>query len=260
MKLFLKIKYNGTAFHGFQAQPNVESVQVTLTKALSILFSTPVNVTGCSRTDAGVHALGYVISVEPKDKTIALGIPVKKIPRAANCVLCDDIAVISAAAVPDDMHPRYDVIKKEYIYRIYDSFIPDPFRKKRVMFYGRSISDEKLEKANTAAKLFEGTHNFASFMARGSKITDPVRTVYAASVDRLGDEVVFKVCADGFLYNMVRIMAGTLLSVAEEKNQPKDIKNIIEAENRRFAGETVPPDGLYLNEVFYNKNIEWCAE
>ena len=264
MKLLLKIKYDGAAFHGFQAQPFARNVQGTLTEKLTQLFAFPVAVTGCSRTDAGVHALGFVVSVEPKNESERgenwCRIPVSKIARAANNLLDPDICVIAAAKAPDGFHPRYDAVGKEYIYRIHDSFIPDPFRRQRVMLYGKSLSAEKIALMNEASGHFVGRHNFTSFMASGSKITEPVRTVRSASVERADDEVVFKVSADGFLYNMVRIMTGTLLAVAEGKITPDGIGEIINARDRSRAGETVCPNGLYLNEVFYKDAVMWEAD
>lgn len=261
MKLLLKIKYDGAAFHGFQAQPAVKTVQTTLTEAFSALFGEKVNVTGCSRTDAGVHALGAVVSVEAAKKNgeceKELPIPVTKVVKAANSVLDGDVAAVGAALVDDGFHVRYDVVKKEYIYRISTSDVPDPFRRGRVMFYRREISDSAFSKMKEAAGYFIGRRDFASFMASGSKVVSTVRNVFSADVERSGDEVIFKVSADGFLYNMVRIMTGTLLSVAEGKISPEKIPEITESKNRSLVGETVCPDGLYLNEVFYRNEIRW---
>ncbi len=261
MKVLLTLKYDGAAFHGFQAQNGVRTVQVTLTETLSKLFGTDVLVTGCSRTDAGVHALGYVVSVEAAKCSVScekqLSIPVNKIVRAANSILPPDIAVTAAATVGDGFHVRYGVLKKEYIYRILQGDVGDPFRRGRVMMYRREISDRALAEMNEAAKMFCGTHDFTSFMASGSKITSAVRTVFSSHVERCGDETVFSVTADGFLYNMVRIMTGTLLSVAEGKISPLEIGDIIKSKDRKRAGETVCPDGLYLKNVYYPEEIRW---
>lgn len=263
MKLLLKIKYDGASFHGFQTQPGLRCVQSTLTETLPRLFGFDVNVTGCSRTDSGVHALGFVVSVDPKDENRRekwCQVPVSKIARAANNLLGDDISVVGAASVSDDFHPRYSALGKSYIYRMYDGFIPDPFRKNRALMIGKDISEKQLGIMNGAAGYFVGRHDFTSFMASGSKITDCVRTVHFAEVKRSADEIVFRVGADGFLYNMVRIMTGTLLDAAFGRIEPEDVAEIITRCDRSLAGETVKPCGLYLEEVFYRENIEWLAD
>ncbi len=249
--------YDGKGFHGFQAQPGLRTVQGELTEKLSRLFGTPVAVTGCSRTDSGVHALGFCATVERKDgKDITL--PISKITYAAPSVLPCEISVVGAFKVDDDFHPRYSVVSKEYVYKIWDSHIVSPFMKGRVLEYKRPISDEAVAKMNEAAEHFKGSHDFTSFMAQGSKIVDAVRCVYKAEVYRDGEGCLcFSVSADGFLYNMVRIMTGTLLAVAEGKTEPSEIPEIIEKKDRNFAGETVPPHGLYLKEVVYPMDIEW---
>ena len=175
----------------------------------------------------------------------------ESVPLAFNSVLPDDIAVIDAKMVASDFHPRYDVKQKEYIYKIWNSPIKDPFCSDRAFHVPKRYTDEVVSKMDLAAQHFCGRHDFSAFMAQGSKIVDAHREVKYASVCREGDLIIFKVCADGFLYNMVRIMAGTLLLVAQGKIDPEDIDRIIEKGDRKNAGSTVPACGLYLNKVEY---------
>jgi len=258
VKYILKIKYIGTAYCGFQCQRNGVAVQNVLTEAAEKVFKCPAAVTGCSRTDSGVHALGFCATVEPKEN---VSIPAGRLHRAFAAFLPDDIAVIGAAEVAEDFHPRYDSKGKNYIYRIWDGLYEDPFEKKRSMRLTPTLTDREILRMKKAAGYFVGKHDFSSFMAQGSKIVDAVRTVHKAEVYREeGGCVVFSVSADGFLYNMVRIMVGTLVDVARGKTEPDDIPEIIASCNRKLAGSTAPPEGLYLNEVFYDESIDWKCE
>lgn len=262
MKLLIKTAYNGADFSGFQFQPDKRTVQGVLTEVFSALYGFEVAVTGCSRTDSGVHALGFCCALSDRyGAGDIMKIPVSKVHRAANNLLPCDISIIGAACVDDDFHPRYNAAGKEYSYKMYDSLAPSPFLAKRALHLPHPSTDEQIDSMNNAAQYFVGTHNFASFMAQGSKITDPVRTVHYARVSR--DEtghISFTVCADGFLYNMVRIMTGTLLDVAEGRKTAQDVPCIIKAKDRALAGATVPPDGLYLNRVLYREHIEFLAD
>ena len=262
MKLLLKIAFDGRNFHGFQAQPGKRTVQGVLTETASALFGEKMNVTGCSRTDAGVHAECFVVAVEPAEaRSEWLKIPVEKFHRAANNVLPGDISVRGAFIVSDDsFHPRYSVVKKEYVYRIDDSVTPSPFLFGRVFRAAHPITDGAFERMSAAAARFVGLHDFTSFMASGSKITDARREVYSASVERREGLIEFKVSANGFLYNMVRIMAGTLTGVAEGRIDPEDVDGIIASRDRSRAGATLPPDGLYLHDVTYPFDIGWLAQ
>lgn len=250
-KILLTIAYDGTNYNGYQLQNDKPTIALMLNQASREAFGFECNVKGCSRTDSGVHALGFRATVEPKDKSNKITVPVSKIPIALNIKLPDDISVTDAVEVNEDFHPRYDVKSKEYIYKIHDSQIPNPFYRNYVLEYGKRITDEGIEKMNEACKCFLGTHEFDSFMSVGSKIEDTKRTVFSTSVKRNGDIVEFSVRADGFLYNMVRIMVGTLLRVEAGKIAPKEVTNIILAKNRNLAGFTAKPCGLYLNFVEY---------
>lgn len=258
MKLLLKIKYDGSGYYGYQSQPGVKTVQGSLTSAVSECFGFPCSVTGCSRTDAGVHALGFCCTVEPTDKRDNwLSIPVGKVHRALASYLPEDISVCGEAEVGDDFHPRYSVISKEYVYKMYDSPASDPFLVKRAWHLKKSISEEGLRIMNEAALGLLGEHDFTSFMASGSKITDAVRNIYSLSVERKGELIELKVSANGFLYNMVRIITGTLVDCAAGVISPRDIPGIISARDRTKSGRTAPPWGLYLNDVRYNCEINW---
>ena len=250
-KVLLTIAYNGHAYFGYQLQNDKPTVALMLNKAAKEAFGFECNVTGCSRTDSGVHALGFCLTVEPKNEQDEITVPVDKVPIAMNIKLPPDIAVLSAKEVEKDFHPRYDVIKKEYVYKIHASRIKNPFYENLALEYGREISDESIEKMTQGAEFFIGTHKFDAFMSVGSKIEDTERTVYEARVERNGDLVEFTVVADGFLYNMVRIMVGTLLWIDSGKILPQDVKAIVSSRKRENAGFTAPSQGLYLKKIYY---------
>lgn len=247
MKYFAKIKYLGTNFHGFQVQPELRTVQGELNSALNQAFGLPCKVTGCSRTDAGVHANEFCLTVECDGGTI----PADKLPVAVAKFLPCDISLFYAEKCSDDFHPRYDVKEKEYLYRILNSRVNDPFAVGRAWFLPRTITDDGLDAMRMAGSHFIGRHDFSSFMAEGSDVEDTVRNVTALNIDRNGDYIEIRISADGFLYNMVRIIVGTLCEVAFGRISPDDISNIIAAKDRSRAGMTAPADGLYLNRVIY---------
>ena len=247
MKYFAKIKYLGTDFHGFQVQPSERTVQGELCAALAEAFGKPCKVTGCSRTDAGVHANEFCLTVECEGGTI----PAEKLPVAVARFLPNDLSLYYAEECSEDFHPRYDVREKEYLYRIVNSPIYDPFDFGRVWFLSRPISDAGLARMREAARHFVGRYDFSAFMSDGSDTEDTVRNVSSLTVDRLGNDIEIRIRADGFLYNMVRIIVGTLTEVAFGKFEPQDIPRIIDSGDRARAGMTAPPEGLYLNRVFY---------
>jgi len=252
MKLFLKIKYLGTDFCGYQVQKERRTVQGELNRAAKELFSYDCDITGCSRTDSGVHANCFCVTVAKKgENDIETDIDVSKIPRAMSAHLPDDIAVVSASLVDSDFHPRYDVKYKEYIYRIYNGNVRDPFEMGRSLYVPQTLDGEAVERMNRAAAHFVGKKDFSAFMAQGSTVESTVRNVIYAEVSREGDIITFKVAADGFLYNMVRIMAGTLISVGLGRTDESEIPGIISSCNRERAGMTAAAHGLYLNKVIY---------
>ncbi|MBQ8837488.1 MAG: tRNA pseudouridine(38-40) synthase TruA [Clostridia bacterium] len=249
MKILLRLKYLGTDFCGWQYQPNARTVQGTLTEAAEKLFGEHSDITGCSRTDSGVHANDFAATVE-LSKT-ANRIPLERIPTAFAPFLPNDISVSSAEAVSDGFHPRYDVKYKEYIYKIHVAPIRDPFLFGRVWHYDRRLLPDAAERMNECATALIGAHDFASFMAAGSKIEDTVRTVKYCTVEQNDDIITVKIAANGFLYNMVRIIAGTLVLAGAGKLDKGGMEKIIASKNRAAAGLTAPPDGLYLNKVIY---------
>lgn len=242
--LLLKISYDGAAYHGWQIQENAITVQEVFQAALHKITGGDEDIKACSRTDTGVHAREFCVSV----KTESL-IPPERMQAALNHYLPENIAVKSCEEVPLDFHARYSCKGKQYTYEIWNSPVRDPFLSGRALHYWYHIDEQKL---NEAAAHYVGTHDFTSFCTLDRREKgDLTRTVTEARVDRLGDKVVFTVAADGFLYNMVRIMTGTLLRVQQGKFSPDDIPKIIQAKDRAKAGPTAPACGLYLNKVYY---------
>ena len=237
----------GTNYCGWQVQPDKPTVQATVQAACEAVFGVPTELTGCSRTDAGVHAAGFVATVRGNLPEI----PASSLPLAINANLPSDIAVIKAAIAPDGFHPRYDAVGKEYIYRIYSSKIRDPFAEQTSWQFAKPIDTEK---ANELCSQFVGKKDFGAFMAAGSKIIDTVREIKYCHALRKNDILEIHICADGFLYNMVRIIAGTVAEKASGR-QLDEIPDIIASLDRAKAGTTAAAKGLTLNRVFYNEEI-----
>lgn len=244
--ILLDIAYNGADFHGWQIQPNAVTVQQTLCDSIEKLTSRRVNLIGCSRTDSGVHANMFICNFQTES-----AIPPDKFADALNCELPDTIVVKRSALVDDSFHSRYDCKGKRYIYRILNSKNKCPFRNRLVYYYPYEINVQTLDET---AKDFMGTHNFSAFCAAGSDVVDRVRTIRNFDVYRHNDEVIFSVEGDGFLYNMVRIMVGTLLDISRGKIDKDSVSRIIQSKNRDNAGVTVPGEGLYLDRVFYDED------
>lgn len=244
--ILLTLCYVGTNYHGWQIQENAITVQSVFQTALSNVIKEDVDIKGCSRTDSGVHANMYCVSMK-----INSDIPCERLKMAMNRFLPSDIAVTSVREVPLDFHARYSCKGKEYIYKIWNASVRNPFLNGRVLHYWYPLDIEKL---NIAAKEYVGTHDFTSFCTLDSRdMGDMIRTVKYFSVEKNGNLVTMKVSADGFLYNMVRIMVGTLIRVSMGKIEPSDIKGIIDEKNRAKAGPTAVAYGLYLNKVFYDE-------
>ena len=263
--MLLTIAYDGSRFHGWQKQPNEITVQGHLEKVMSQLFNREILLSGTSRTDAGVHALGQRASFKAD-----LGIPVEKMALVINNALCaaEDaggyakapVRIVEAVEKPADFHARFNCKSKEYIYRIIDGIGSDESKKDidLSLVFDRNYVYHVKERLNVeamkeAAKLLEGTQDFKSFEAAGSNPRETtVRTIIRAEVVAAEEgEIRFHIQGDGFLYNMVRIITGTLVEVGQGKRSPEEIKDIIEAKDRTRAGHTAPPNGLYLAEVFY---------
>ncbi len=237
------MSYDGTAYHGFQRQENALAIQQVVEECIEKIINQKITISGCSRTDTGVHANEYCFNFI-HDNTITCNGFVK----ALNSRLPDDIAVLSCEEMPDDFHARFNCKAKEYIYKIHNSEIKNPFLNNRAYRYWYPVDDKLLDKE---AQAYVGTHDFNAFCAAGSTKQCTVRTIYYFRVQRDGDIITMTVKGDGFLYNMVRIMVGTLLFVNEGKIKPGQIAEIIESCDRTKAGKTAPPQGLYLNRIFY---------
>lgn len=246
LKVF--IAYNGAAYHGFQRQDNAVTVQEIVEKAIGKLLKTaPPTIYGCSRTDAGVHARRFCFNVHIDSR-----IPCEGFVKGMNTLLPEDIAVLSCEDVPEDFHARYDTRAKEYAYLINNKPNRDVFLQKLAYHYPYPLD---IGKMNEAARLFIGEHDFAGFCrAEGkARMKSTVRTIYALDVAEKNGICEIKIRGNGFLYNMVRIVAGTLIYVSEGKRTLDDVCRAIETGSRDFAGVTLPPDGLYLNEVLYDE-------
>ena len=243
----LKVMYNGTAYHGWQIQKNAVSVAETLQKSLETVVCHPVKCTGAGRTDAGVHAETYIANFRTTST-----IPCDRIPLAVNTRLPNDIVVVKATEVPMEFNAIGSCHRKEYTYRIYNSRLGNPFYVDRAWFYPRILDEKIMQKA---ASQFVGTHDFRAVRSVGTETRTTVRTVYYFDVTRNGDLIECKVCANGFLYNMVRAMVGTIVYAAEGKIDPDEIPAILESGNRTLAGPTVPPGGLYMTKLWYDEDI-----
>lgn len=239
----MRLKYDGTEYHGWQVQKTERTVAGTLEAALSKLTGEDIRVTGCGRTDAGVHALRYCANFKTETK-----IPVHKIPLAVNWHLPDDIAVFDAVEEEPDFNAVLSCIKKEYTYSLFSSNIRDPFLKHRAYCYPMELD---LGVMRRAAAQFVGTHDFAAVRSVGTETKTTVRTIHWCEITEEGGTVNMRVCADGFLYNMVRAIMGTILYCNEGKIRPEDIPELLERGDRRLTGPTVPPQGLYLTRVWY---------
>lgn len=242
--LLITISYDGSAYHGWQIQQNALAVQEVFQKALESIIGTNYDVKGCSRTDSGVHANMYCISMKTNHV-----IPCVRLQAALNRFLPMDIVVIDCKEVALDFHARYSCKSKQYIYKIWNSKVRNPFLNGYALHYRYELDEKVL---NRAAQAYVGSHDFTSFCTVDKREKgDLTRNVYSFSVTREGDMVTMQVEADGFLYNMVRIMVGTLLRVSQGKINPDGISDIINAKNRACAGPTAPACGLYLNKVIY---------
>lgn len=239
----LILKFDGAAYHGWQIQPNADTVQQRITDAVTKIINEKPNIIGCSRTDAHVHANEYVCSFKTSSHISA-----EKLPCAINSYLPQDIVCIGAEEAAEDFHPIASAKCKRYVYKIQNSRYADPFNRSRVWHYRGKLDFDKMCKA---CKHFLGTHDFAGFAASGFSAKTTVRTIFDIELKSDGDMIVLDICGDGFLYNMVRIITGTIVWVGMGKINDADIPDIIESCNRSRAGITAPPEGLYLWRVEY---------
>ncbi len=250
--ILLTLEYDGTGFHGWQRQPGIRTVQGELERVLSVLCGCDISVNGTSRTDAGVHALGQRASFSGN-----FAIPVERIKIAANNLLSGgmnkasmgDIRILKAEEMPQNFHARFDCKSKKYIYRILNSKDADVFRRNYCWHIAEPLDIEAMQ---AAADCITGTHDFACFQASGGQERETtVRTIYNLDICRADDEVEISVTGDGFLYNMVRIIAGTLVEAGKGRMNPYFLREIIESKDRAKAGPTAPPQGLYLAQIYY---------
>ena len=239
----LTICYLGTNYHGFQVQNNGITVCEAMQNAIERIFGKRYDIKGCSRTDAGVHANRYCLNF-----FAATEMPLWGIKKALNAVLPEDIAVQCAEDVPDDFHARYSCKGKRYLYKIWNCDYKNPFLQGLVYHYFRTID---LVQAQAVCDMFVGTHDFAAFCGGKNTQEDTIRTITACGMRRSGNLVEFYVEGDGFLYNMVRILVGTVIAVCENRLNLQDIPRIMKLGVRRVECKTMPAWGLYLDEVFY---------
>ena len=239
----LTLCYNGSAYHGWQRQKNGITVQEKVEDALSLVTKQKVVIHGCSRTDAGVHAKEFVCSFD-----CYLSVPLPKVPYALNALLPDDISIISCEEKPADFHARFSCTGKEYVYLIDNSPHKNPFLNKFACHFPYGLDFDKMQKS---AEMMCGKRDYSAFCASGATVKDFVRNLEFVNVKKDNNLITITTRADGYLYNMVRIIAGTLLYMGCGKLVPEDTNEIIDSLDRRRAGITAPPEGLYLNRVFY---------
>ncbi|MBE6769286.1 MAG: tRNA pseudouridine(38-40) synthase TruA [Ruminococcaceae bacterium] len=241
-RVLLKISYDGTNYCGWQVQPNGKAVQETLQDALEEMLKERVNLTGCSRTDAGVHAREFYCHFDCNES-----IPTAAFVPGLNRLLPDDIAVLSAIDVAPDFHARYSAKGKKYVYVIDNGIVADPLLSRYALHIKNPLS---IEKMNTLCSALVGTHDFKSFSSSKRTVTDTVRTISECGVEKKDNLVLLSVTGNGFLYNMVRIIVGTALDASNGKLNEKDIERIFELP-REEIGMTVPAKGLFLEKVLY---------
>ena len=246
-RLLLTLRYDGTHYHGWQVQPGVVTVQQVLQDAIQSVTGVRAGVIGCSRTDSGVHANMFCCTFDTES-----AVPIERMPLALNQHLPSDVAVYRCEEVALDFHPRYLAQGKRYCYHIWNDPCRNPFWDRYALRRTGRLNEQLL---NRAAAAFVGTHDFAAFCAAGADTAaeDTVRTVSKAEVKRDGKLVTFTVEADGFLYNMVRIMVGTLLDIAAGALPPDAIETALETGRREDAGFTAPALGLFLEKVYYEE-------
>lgn len=237
-RIMLIVAYDGTNYHGWQLQPDVKTIEGVLNDVLSMLFNEEIRVIGASRTDTGVHALGNIAVFD----TIAR-MPAEKVAYALNQRLPDDIRIQSSSEVPLDFHPRHQNSKKTYEYKIFNAEFPMPINRLYSYFTYAKLDVEKMRQT---AEYLVGEHDFKSFCSVSAVVETTVRTIYDINVEKSGDMITIRITGSGFLYNMVRIIAGTLMEAGRGKLKPEEMKYILQALDRTKAGPTAPACGLTL--------------
>ncbi len=243
-RIKLTVAYDGTAYCGWQVQPNGISVQEVLNNCLSEFFGEEIHTLGASRTDAGVHALGNVAVFDTNSR-----MPGDKVSYALNTRLPADIRIQKSEEVPEEFHPRFQETIKTYEYKIYNNRFPDPTKRLYTTFYYHPLDVEKMKEA---AEYLVGEHDFKSFSTYKPEVENTVRKIYSLQITKTPDQVItIRIQGNGFLYNMVRIIAGTLIRVGGGMYPPEYMKTILDGKNRELAGETARPEGLSLVEIRY---------
>lgn len=242
-RIKLIVAYDGTNYCGWQVQPNGLSVQEVLNRALSDLFGVPVTTIGASRTDAGVHALGNVAVFDTEAR-----MPAERVAFALNTRLPEDIRIQGSEEVPPEFHPRFTQTIKTYEYRILNRTFADPCRRLNSTFWYGKLDTDAMQKA---AAYLEGTHDFKSLATANPAVTDTVRTIYKTRLWKEEDMIHFQITGNGFLYNMVRIIVGTLMEIGKGTWPPEYMETLLEARDRTKAGPTARPEGLTLLQIQY---------
>ncbi len=242
-RIKLIVAYDGTDYCGWQIQPNGITVEEVLNRALSRLTGEEIRVIGASRTDAGVHARGNIAVLDT-----ASTIPAERFAYAVNPLLPEDIVVLKSEEVPQDWHPRYQNSVKTYEYRILNREMPDPLKRKYTWHVSFPLDIDKMREA---AEHLKGQHDFRSFCSVHTAVKSTVRTIYTLDIVKSGDEIIIRISGNGFLYNMVRIIAGTLAEVGRGFRTPEDVRDLLTAKEREQAGATAPPQGLTLIRIEY---------
>ena len=251
-RIKLTVAYDGTDYCGWQIQKNGVTVEEVLNRALSRLTGEKITVIGASRTDAGVHARGNVAVFDTDTR-----IPAERIVYAVNALLPEDVVVVRSEEVPAGWHPRKCVSVKTYEYRILNREFPDPVRRRDTYFVSFPLD---LDRMRQAAGYLKGTHDFKSFCSAQTSVEDTVRTIYSLDVEKAGDLFTVRVRGNGFLYNMVRIIAGTLAGVGRGYFEPEEVERMLEEKDRTKAGVTAPPQGLTLVGIEYAETAPGGAE
>lgn len=237
-RIRITVAYDGTNYHGWQIQDNGNTIEAELNKCLSELLGEEIRVIGASRTDSRVHALGNVAVFDTQNP-----MPASKISYALNQRLPEDIRIQRSEEVSPNWHPRHCESRKTYEYRIYRAEFPMPVKRLYSYFTYHTLNVERMREA---AAYLEGKHDFKSFCQTGVQVENTVRIIYALWVEEQGQDLVIRVCGNGFLYNMVRIIVGTLLEVGQGKREPESMPDILAAGDRAAAGATAPAHGLTL--------------
>ncbi len=242
--ILLKIQYDGSAFHGWQRQPNVITAQGEVERVLSILCNQEIRIIGTSRTDKGVHALGQIANFSGE-----FSIPTENIARAANKLLNQAVQILEAREVPLEFHSMSYTKNKTYRYEIVNSSYKNPIHRNFVYYVEKPLNVVKMKEAS---KYILGTHDFKAFQASGGQeVETTVRTVNSIEIFQDGDRISTEINGDGFLYKMVRNIMGTLIEVGYGKREPQELRDIILSCDRKNAGHTAEPQGLYLKEIFH---------